>query len=221
MNSIPVVEKKSGAMKFVHDTSTGTYLAIPQDGQVVRERGVSTSGLVLNDLTTGHRLGVSNKGMPRRRESPTRGVYGIIGAPALPAGTTVPSSPPWQPWQALEAEEISLPIPVEEVMDRQVGDLLRQIYRLDAGGDLQAATDLLFDRVDKLLVGGAFDVCDKFLKRVQVERLSTSLMRSFLAITYPAKGRLASRPGLFSRIESRMRELRGTEVTKRLLNRLA
>jgi hypothetical protein len=59
------------------------------------------------------------------------------------------------------------------------------------------------------------------LMMVDVDRLSTVLMRSFLSITAAAKQRLPSRAALFRQIEKKMVEAKGTERAKRILGNLA
>jgi hypothetical protein len=66
-----------------------------------------------------------------------------------------------------------------------------------------------------------FDVANEILKRIQVEKLSTSLMRSLLTITLPAKRHLKDRDDFVDRVENAMLTKRGLDVTKRLLSRLA
>ena len=124
-------------------------------------------------------------------------------------------------WKALDADEISRPIPREEITRRQADDFLAQVYQLDAAGEVQAATDNVFDYVDKLLSIGMFDVVNEILKRVRAQKLSTSLMRSFLTITFAAKRHLMEREDFFERVEVEMISRRGTEVTKRLISRLS
>ena len=124
-------------------------------------------------------------------------------------------------WKALDADEISRPIPPEEITRRQADDFLAQVYQLDAAGEVQAATDNVFDYVDKLLSIGMFDVVNEILKRVRVQKLSTSLMRSLLTITFAAKRHIMEREDFFERVETEMISRRGTEVTKRLISRLA
>jgi hypothetical protein len=124
-------------------------------------------------------------------------------------------------WEAFEAEEITRPIPRQQIIIREVDDFLLEVYRLDASGDLQSATDKVFEYIDRLLVSKLFDVCTEILKRVNIERLSTALMRSFLTITFAAKDQIEERGAFFLRVEKEMIARRGPEVAKRLLLRLA
>jgi hypothetical protein len=101
-----------------------------------------------------------------------------------------------------------------------VAGFLEEVYGL-AVHDLQSATDRVFDKIDRLLCDGREDVCDEILARVDVTRLPTALLRSFLTITAPAKGRLPSRRSLFAKAYGEMVRQRGPEMAQRLLDRLA
>ncbi len=220
MSTVQFLPKNANYIRTAQDSSTSMYFEESSDRRDVYQHAKVSRANTFFDMTAGLRVaGRHGCSTTRRHESPTR-CYLVM----LKIGSNQPkSSVSWtreQGWQALVDDEISLPIPIEDVMDRQVNDILIPLYGLDTAGDQQAATDLLFDRVDKLLVAGEFRVCNELLKKVHIERLSTSLMRSFLAITFPAKDQLESRPDLFSRIEKRMITLRGLDVTKRLLDRL-
>jgi hypothetical protein len=110
---------------------------------------------------------------------------------------------------------------VIEMKNAQADEFLEGVYRLDALDETQLATFKVFDHVERLLHEGAFDVCNTLIERIDVTRLSSSLMRSFLTITLAAKDSLPSRTKLLGRIESEMTRIRGSEITRRLLSRLA
>jgi hypothetical protein len=97
---------------------------------------------------------------------------------------------------------------------------LEEVYDLGTQ-NLQAATDKVFDTIDRLLCEGRDEVCDLILASVDVARLPTALMRSFLTITAAAKESLPARRGLFLKIEREMSLKRGTDITHRLLGNLA
>ena len=110
--------------------------------------------------------------------------------------------------------------PKREVQQGRLEDFLQQVYALARLNDIQGATDLIFSYLDRLLCNGLFYICDDILKRVEIEKLPTTLMRSILSITAPAKDKLPSRRALYERIERRMVELKGQQTTARLLGRL-
>jgi hypothetical protein len=109
----------------------------------------------------------------------------------------------------------------QEYATAQVPAFLDEIYMLSGVGDTDAAGLKIYDVLDRLLIDGLFAVCDSILRRVDVERLDTKLLRSFLAVTIPAKNELPSRADLFRRIEAKMLAFRGEEKTRRILANLA
>jgi hypothetical protein len=123
-------------------------------------------------------------------------------------------------WMAIKQEEVSKPIPLDAIIDRAIERFLSGIYRLGSTGDLEGATDRIFDVIDRLLSASLYEVCDKILKQVSVDRLPTALLRSFLTITAAAKDRLEERPAFFKRVETEMIGKRGEDTARRLLSRL-
>ncbi len=109
----------------------------------------------------------------------------------------------------------------EDVATIQIDSFLEEVYRLAKIDDLDGATDRIFDSIDRLLCDGQFDVCDEILRTVDVEKLPTTLMRSFLSITAPAKQKLPSRSALYVKIEQKMNDLRGVERTRKIIGNLA
>jgi hypothetical protein len=108
-----------------------------------------------------------------------------------------------------------------EVRAGEIQNFLCDVYSLASLNNTEAATDLIFEYIDDLLSKGMFAVCDEILRNVDVDKLPTSLMRSFLAITGVAKHRLSWRRPLYLKIERRMIRLKGEEKTKRIIGRLA
>jgi len=98
---------------------------------------------------------------------------------------------------------------------------LEEVYRLAATNDIEGTTDYIFDQIDKLLCNGDFAVCDGILKNLDVERIPTTIMRSFLTITATAKTNLPSRGVLYQNIEHKMTVLKGEEKTRRIIGSLA
>jgi hypothetical protein len=101
-----------------------------------------------------------------------------------------------------------------------VAAFLDEVYEL-AQYDLQSATDRIFDRIDRLLCDGREDICDEILSRVDVARLPSALLRSFLTITAPAKHSLPSRRPFFAKAYDEVSQQRGPEMAERLFSRLA
>ncbi len=120
-------------------------------------------------------------------------------------------------WDDLRPESVTL-VKVGDQLN--IAGFLEEVYGL-AVHDLQSATDRVFDKIDRLLCDASEDVCDEILARVDVTRLPTALLRSFLTITAPAKGKLPSRRSFFAKAYGEMERQRGPEMAQRLLGRLA
>ena len=97
---------------------------------------------------------------------------------------------------------------------------LEKVYELCENGDTDAAADIVFDKIDRALCDRRFDEINEVLKKVQVKRLTTSLMRSFLCMTHCAKHRLPYYNKLYEDIEQEMILLRGQPATSRILKNL-
>jgi hypothetical protein len=110
---------------------------------------------------------------------------------------------------------------VAEMKNAQADEFLEEIYRFEKLGESQVAAFKVYDHIEKLLHVGAFGLCNTLLERVDAAKLTTSLMRSFLTITFLAKDRLPARASLFTSIQGEMTRIRGEEITRRLLSRLA
>ncbi|MBL8797572.1 MAG: hypothetical protein JNM56_26970 [Planctomycetia bacterium] len=98
---------------------------------------------------------------------------------------------------------------------------LMEVYSLSQIGDTDSAGFKIFDFLDRVLTDGFNAVCDNILGMVDVEKLDTKLMRSFLSVTLAAKQKLPSRAALYGRIERKMMQLRGPEKTRRIIGSLA
>jgi hypothetical protein len=109
----------------------------------------------------------------------------------------------------------------EERARRHISTFLSEVYRLSQLGDTDTAGFKIYDFLDRVLIDGFFAVCDSILSKVDVDKLDTKLMRSFLSITIPAKRKLPSRALLYKKIEAKMLALRGSEKTRRILANLA
>jgi hypothetical protein len=96
-----------------------------------------------------------------------------------------------------------------------------EVYSLSQIGDTDTAGFKIFDFLDRVLIDGFYTVCDDILSMVDVEKLDTKLMRSFLSVTAPAKLKLPSRAALYKRIERKMTQLRGPDKARRIIGSLA
>lgn len=74
--------------------------------------------------------------------------------------------------------------------------------RLTVCGQVDAALDLIFERVDEMFVNGRFEECDRVLQSVPVSEYTADTLIGLLTATLPAKSRLKSRPDFFAKVES-------------------
>ena len=106
---------------------------------------------------------------------------------------------------------------LDEEYFESANEFLEEIYGLAKLTDRHLATDRIFDHMDRLLSDGEFRMCDEILRRLDISRISTSVMRSFLAITAAAASHLPSRKALFGTIKAAMSRIKGEELTVRLI----
>lgn len=100
-----------------------------------------------------------------------------------------------------------------------IPDWLEDMYCLVAKGDIDNALDVLFDKVDDLLLAGSFEECNRLLPLIDVGRLDTHLLVSVLSITKAASGLLPARQQLVRRVEERLAVI-APERVERLLGGL-
>lgn len=120
-----------------------------------------------------------------------------------------------------EEENIARQPTKEDRARRHIDTFLKEVYSLSQIGDTDTAGFQIFDFLDRVLLDGFFAVCNDVLSTVNIDKLDTKLMRSFLSITAPAKGKLPARAALFKNIEAKMKSLRGEEKTRRIIGNLA
>lgn len=102
-----------------------------------------------------------------------------------------------------------------------INNFLECVCRVAAAGDLQGATDRVFDYIDRLLSAESFGVCNAILGRVDVLKLPSALLRSFLTITDAAKEKLPARRAFYDQAFQEMMRLKGHESAQKLLGNLA
>lgn len=100
---------------------------------------------------------------------------------------------------------------IEEFLDR--------IYMLCARHEPEEAADLVFARIDSILSAGEFEICDVLISKVDVGRLDSNLMVSFLMTTVAAAEKLPSRLGFVSKVETALRNIKGEQAAANLVCR--
>jgi hypothetical protein len=79
--------------------------------------------------------------------------------------------------------------------------------RLDKLGKSDAALDLIYDRIDTLLLSHRYGDVDLMLREVSPELLSVDVLLGLLTSTLPARTKLPARAAFFAKVE---REIRRT-----------
>jgi DNA repair exonuclease SbcCD ATPase subunit len=77
--------------------------------------------------------------------------------------------------------------------------------RLDKIGQTDAALDLIYDRIDTLLVKGKFEEVDSVLRDADPKRLSVDILLGLLTSTLPARTKLSTRAKFFAEVEREIR----------------
>lgn len=83
---------------------------------------------------------------------------------------------------------------------------LRPVRELEKRGHIDAALDVLYDRVDGLLRGKQFVAVDDLLQHLRVNALSVDVLIGLLTSTLPARSKLPSRAKFYSEAEASIRQ---------------
>ena len=95
--------------------------------------------------------------------------------------------------------------PTTAVLERQATQLdkfLQPVTRLEKQGHIDAALDVLYDRVDDLLKAKQFPAVDDFLRHANVGTLSVDVLLGLLTATLPARSKLPARAKFFGDVEA-------------------
>jgi len=83
---------------------------------------------------------------------------------------------------------------------------LEHAQRLADRGQTDASLDIIYDRIDEMLLAGEFDQVDRLLVDTSPNTLSVDLLLGVLTVTLPARKRLANRAAFFALVEQTLRE---------------
>lgn len=78
-----------------------------------------------------------------------------------------------------------------------------ELHRLDR----YAASDLLFEKIDDLLLEGKMEEADEAIRAIDVDKLDSSLLVGVLSVTLRARDLLRTRPALVRAIEKRLHDI--------------
>ena len=93
------------------------------------------------------------------------------------------------------------------------------VYLLSDADKVRQAIDVIFQTINKILNRCNFQLCDRILGEIDVQRLSSPLMVGFLSITLASKEFLVARPNFYARVHEKLTSERGLEATNRLLGK--
>ena len=83
-----------------------------------------------------------------------------------------------------------------------VEKFLQPVTRLEKHGHLDAALDVLYDRVDDLLKAKQFTAIDNLLRETTVASYSVDILLALLTATFPARSKLPARSKFFADVEA-------------------
>ncbi len=107
--------------------------------------------------------------------------------------------------------------PVEEFWESSVArKCIADIARLSNAGDDEAALDVAYDTVDRLLTERKFQECDDLLDLVDVDSMALAVSLGLCSITSPARRELRRRANYVQRLRERLRRT-DAERVERLL----
>ncbi len=93
------------------------------------------------------------------------------------------------------------------VIPKSAPSWIEDVYSLVKREEIDPAIDLLFEKIDDLLVDGHFTACDDILRAIDVSRLDTNLLVAVLSITVAAREHLPYRVRWLERATQRLMEL--------------
>lgn len=104
----------------------------------------------------------------------------------------------------------------------QAAIFLRELLDQVKVGDQDKATDLLYDKFHDLLSDADHAACDEIMRQAtfNTHKLTTSLMRSFLSLTFKDRKFLQYRPAFYKRAHAETLRRQDKERTDRLLGHL-
>jgi hypothetical protein len=98
--------------------------------------------------------------------------------------------------------------PTTTVLDKPATKLdkfLQPVTQLEKRGNVDAALDVLYDRVDDLLKAKQFPAVDDLLRQANVGSISVDVLLGLLTATLPARSKLAARSRFFADVEASLK----------------
>jgi len=102
----------------------------------------------------------------------------------------------------------------------EASDMIRTIGDALSRGERDAAIDIVYDRIDGLLLRKQFDAADISLRAIIQNDLPIDILISALTVTLPFKAELRARQALITALRSKAWEVGGAEKAEAVLNGL-
>lgn len=84
---------------------------------------------------------------------------------------------------------------------------LAELYALIRNNNSEAASDLLYDKIDEMLLSGDFEGCDRLLRKIQLEKFDTFLLVALASILKTPNKELSEYRGTLAKIRSHLKRL--------------
>jgi hypothetical protein len=101
-------------------------------------------------------------------------------------------------------------------LSARVDAFLSEVYKA-ASVDENAAMQLIYGHFHTLRKRGEADLCDRVLEKADVSKLAPVLLVAILTATAPLKRQSGQRSGFYQRAKGAILELRGPELTGKIL----
>ncbi|SRR6266568_2657385 len=85
---------------------------------------------------------------------------------------------------------------------KRLTEFLQPVMQLEKGGHVDAALDVLYDRMDALLKAKQFTVMDALLKEANVDSISVDVLLGLLTASLPARSKLPARSSFYAEAEA-------------------
>lgn len=96
---------------------------------------------------------------------------------------------------------------------------LQEVYDLASEGKYLDAGDVIMDEMDQMFLDGNFNLANQVLPVIELEKLDTNLVTTFLCITLAARDKLPFREDFVQRAKARLQEL-APDRWEKIMNRL-
>jgi hypothetical protein len=98
-----------------------------------------------------------------------------------------------------------LPVKDNRRQKSLLDEFLQPVTKLEKGGHIDAALDVLYDRMDDLLKTKQFAAMDVLLQQAKADSISVDIILGLLTASLPARTKLSARPKFYAEAEKSIR----------------